>query len=142
MPHNISPHPLTKSPPIREINHPTENTKNPEELLCIYYKNCITNIQQLHCPPEPYTLLVDTTATHYYLQTEAIPHCVDILPALGPIITVANGGIIFPQQQATVPLLSTLSQSVQHSYVFDDLKNRVTYISGPAVHRNLDKVHA
>ena len=93
-----------------------------EELLCAYY---IKDYEQAHTnqfSTNVYSALADTAATHHYLQTEAIPHCVDILPASGPRVTVANGGTICPQHQATLLLLNTISKSAQHCYVFDDLK--------------------
>ena len=121
MPQNIPPHLLTKSPPIGKIKY-SSSTITPEKLLCAYYIKDYEKDSTAPLPPKPYNTLADTATTHHYLQTEAIPHCVDILPASGPIVTIVNGGTICPQKQATVRLLDTLSQSAQHAYVFDDLQ--------------------
>ena len=100
-PQNIPPHLLTKSPPIGKIKHSTL-TITLEELLCAYYIKKYDKKSATQLLPKPYTILADKAAKYHYLQTEVMPHCVDILPESGPIVTVANGGTICPQKQATI----------------------------------------
>ena len=50
-------------------------------------------------PPKPlqhYEALINSTATHHYLEGEVLPHCTDIRAALVPTVTIANGGTISP----------------------------------------------
>ena len=95
----------------------------PEEILCAYY---IQEYEQLLPPSLPivpsYRALLDSTATHHYLEPEALPHCTNIHAAHGPKVTVANGGTISPILQATIPIAPLLSKRVKHAYVFNDLK--------------------
>ena len=101
LPQNIPPHLLTKNSPIDKIKYST-STITPEELLCAYYIKKYDKKSATQLLPKPYTILADKAAKYHYLQTEVMPHCVDILPESGPIVTVANGGTICPQKQATI----------------------------------------
>ena len=71
---------------------------------------------------QTYTALIDSAATHHYLESKALPHCKNIRAAQGPKVTVANGGTISPVSQASLPIATSLSQAAQHAFVFDDLK--------------------
>ena len=119
--------------PIQEEPPPTTPTL--EEQLCAYYiKNykpsSASPAQHILPPSTPatdaheaeYTALADTAATHHYVQTEALPYCTNVQSASGPTVTVANGGTIRPQAQATLPISSHLLTSVKQALVFDDLK--------------------
>ena len=95
----------------------------PEEKLCAYYVHKYESNQQSPPPPlQPYAALIDSAATHHYLEREALPHCKNIRAAQGPKVTIANGGTISPVSRASLPIANSLSQVAQHAFVFDDLK--------------------
>ena len=81
----------------------------PEERLCAYYVcECKSKDPS---KPIPYAAIVNSAATHHYLEGEALTHCTDIRAAQGPTVTVANGGKITPTHQVSVPISTSLSQS-------------------------------
>ena len=69
-----------------------------------------------------YAALVDTAATHNYLEDEVTKFCDKLKPAYGPSVKVANGNIITPTQHGTLRLSENLSKEARHSYVVDKLK--------------------
>ena len=71
---------------------------------------------------QPYAALIDSAATHHYLEGKVLPHCTHICAAQGPKVTVTNGGTISPIYQASIPIVASLSRLAQHAYVFDGLK--------------------
>ena len=112
---------------MRKPSTPVTPSLTPEEQLCAYYisqyekpKNPSSSTAPR--PQVPHTALADTAATHHFLQPGATPHCLDVQPASGPQVTVANGETITPHSQATLPLSPHLTPKSQHAYVFDDLQ--------------------
>ena len=94
-----------------------------EERLCAYYVHKYESSQKCPLPQiQPYAALIDSKATHHYLESEVLPHCTNLRAAQGPKATVANGVTISPISQASIPITTSFSQSAQHTYIFDDLK--------------------
>ena len=66
--------------------------------------------------------LVDTAASHHYLQDDAKHLCTDIHIKAELPVTMENGNIIAPHSEAKTPLSTKLSDKAQHDFLFDDLK--------------------
>ena len=56
----------------------------------------------------PYETLVDNTASHNYLDKEAIPHCSITILSFGSHIKVANGNIIISMSKATINITPSI----------------------------------
>ena len=99
-----------------------KNKVTPEERLCAYYVRGYESRRDPPRPMQPYVALIDSAATHHSLEGKALPHCTHIHAARGPTATVVNGVIISPTYQASIPIVTSLYQSAQHAYVFNDIK--------------------
>ena len=64
-----------------------------------HYKSIISPNKNYTVTSNRYDALVDTSASHSYLDEDAIPSCTDIKPTFEPQVKVANGNLIAPKLQ-------------------------------------------
>ena len=61
--------------------------------------------------------LIDTAASHHYVQDDTEHICTNICKKEGPPVTVANGNTIAPHSDAKISLSDKLSQKAQHAFL-------------------------
>ena len=65
----------------------------------------------------------DTAATRHYITEDILPLCNNIKDTIGPYVKVADGRIMTPTKQASLPLSNAFSRNAKIAYSFSNLQS-------------------